>query len=158
MEERLGIIAVSVQDLLEKLYLFIEGQTNATNMYRGRANKGILQTLRSDEDIQKTLENDWEPGVYTKLVELWVAGLKIDWNKLYSGKLPNRISLPTYPFAKERYWITDMKEEAITQKAPTKTVDTAVLHPLVQTNTSDLTEQRFSSIFTGAEFFSTTTR
>ncbi|CAM2145834.1 Polyketide synthase PksN [Paraburkholderia tropica] len=153
MEERLGIIAVSVQDLLEKLYLFIEGQTNATNMYRGRANKGILQTLRSDEDIQKTLENDWEPGVYTKLVELWVAGLKIDWNKLYSGKLPNRISLPTYPFAKERYWITDMKEEAITQKAPTKTVDTAVLHPLVQTNTSDLTEQRFSSIFTGAEFF-----
>lgn len=155
MEERLGIIAASVQDLQEKLHLFIEGQTNAKNMYRGRADKGVLQTLRSDEEIQKTLKNDWEPGIYAKLLELWVAGLKIDWNKIYSGKQPNRISLPTYPFAKERYWITDMKDEAITHKVSPKTVNTAALHPLVQTNTSDLSEQRFSSTFTGTEFFFT---
>ncbi|PNB38229.1 hypothetical protein C1X64_39795, partial [Pseudomonas sp. GW456-E7] len=55
---------------------------------------------------------------------------------------------------KERYWITDMKEEAVTHHAAT-IVETAALHPLVQSNTSDLSEQRFSSTFTGAEFFFT---
>src|SRR5262249_24189233 len=30
---------------------------------------------------------------------------------------------------------------------------TAVLHPLLQSNTSDLSEQRYSSTFTGKEFF-----
>lgn len=38
-------------------------------------------------------------------MELWVKSLEMDWNKLYSGNKPKRISLPTYPFAEESYWI-----------------------------------------------------
>ena len=40
-----------------------------------------------------------------KLLELWVKGLELDWSKLYGEVKPRRISLPAYPFAKERYWI-----------------------------------------------------
>lgn len=153
MEERVGIIAVSAEDLLEKLNLFIDGHVSAKYV-SGRADKGIVQTLRSDDEIQKTLKSSWEPGIYARLLELWIKGLEIDWSKLYGGKQPKRISLPTYPFAKERYWITDMKEEAVTHHTA-NIVETAALHPLVQSNTSDLSEQRFSSTFTGAEFFFT---
>lgn len=153
MEERLGIIAVSAEDLLEKLNLFIAGHASAKYM-SGRGNRGIVQTLRSDDEIQKTLKSSWEPGIYERLLDLWIKGMEIDWSKLYGGKQPKRISLPTYPFAKERYWITDMKEEAFAHHATT-IVETAALHPLVQSNTSDLSEQRFSSTFTGAEFFFT---
>lgn len=153
MEERLGIIAVSAEDLLEKLNLFIAGHASAKYM-SGRADKGIVQTLRSDDEIQKTLKSSWEPGIYERLLELWIKGMEIDWSKLYGGKQPKRISLPTYPFAKERYWITDMKEKAVTHHE-TNIFETAALHPLVQSNTSDLSEQRFSSTFTGAEFFFT---
>lgn len=153
MEERLGIIAVSTGDLLEKLNLFIEGGTNAKYMYRGRAEKGIAQTLRSDDEVQKTLNNSWEPHIYERLLDLWVKGMEIGWSKLYDGKQPKRISLPTYPFAKERYWITDTKEEAAAHQTALKTVESAALHPLIHVNTSDLSEQRFSSAFTGAEFF-----
>ncbi len=153
MEERLGIIAVSAEDLLEKLNLFIAGHASAMYM-SGRADKGLVKTLRSDDEIQKILNNSWEPQIYERLLELWIKGMEIDWSKLYGGKQPKRISLPTYPFAKERYWITDMKEGAVTHHAATS-VETAALHPLVQSNTSDLSEQRFSSIFTGAEFFFT---
>lgn len=153
MEERLGIIAVSTGDLLEKLNLFIEGGTNAKYMYRGRAEKGIAQTLRSDDEVQKTLNNSWEPHTYERLLDLWVKGMEIGWSKLYDGKQPKRISLPTYPFAKERYWITDTKEEAAAHQTALKTVESAALHPLIHVNTSDLSEQRFSSAFTGAEFF-----
>src|SRR5437762_3104431 len=44
-------------------------------------------------------------GKYEKLLEWWVRGLTIDWKHLYGEHLPRRISLPTYPFARERYWV-----------------------------------------------------
>jgi len=45
-------------------------------------------------------------GKYDKLLELWVKGLAFDWRRLlWRGGARARISLPTYPFAKESYWI-----------------------------------------------------
>lgn len=34
----------------------------------------------------------------------WVAGAKPDWRKLH-GTAPRRVSLPTYPFERQRHWI-----------------------------------------------------
>jgi polyketide synthase PksM len=48
---------------------------------------------------------------YTKLLELWAKGINLDWEKLYTGKMPHRISLPTYPFAKEHYWASESKDQ-----------------------------------------------
>jgi iturin family lipopeptide synthetase A len=36
---------------------------------------------------------------------LWMAGIAIDWDALHAGRRPRRVSLPTYPFARERHWI-----------------------------------------------------
>ncbi|WP_330230966.1 condensation domain-containing protein [Nocardia sp. NBC_00508] len=36
---------------------------------------------------------------------LWTAGVGIDWSPRYSGATARWASLPTYPFARERYWI-----------------------------------------------------
>ncbi|MCP5003007.1 MAG: SDR family NAD(P)-dependent oxidoreductase, partial [Planctomycetes bacterium] len=60
-----------------------------------------------------------------------------------------RIHLPTYPFAKERYWVEERKSGVGSQKSEVG----AKLHPLLHQNTSTLSEQRFSSTFTGEEFF-----
>lgn len=77
----------------------------------------------------------------------------MDWNSLYGEDQPKRLSLPTYPFAKERYWVTDMKEKDQTHQISVKSAGAAVIHPLLQENISDLSEQRFSSVFTGQEYF-----
>ena len=37
--------------------------------------------------------------------QLWIAGVSIDWNALHAGEVPRRVSLPTYPFEHQRYWI-----------------------------------------------------
>jgi acyl transferase domain-containing protein/thioesterase domain-containing protein/acyl carrier protein len=37
--------------------------------------------------------------------QLWIAGVSIDWNALQAGEAPRRVSLPTYPFERQRYWI-----------------------------------------------------
>lgn len=41
------------------------------------------------------------------LSSLWAAGLKIDWTKIYEGKKVKRILLPTYPFEKVRFPVTE---------------------------------------------------
>jgi amino acid adenylation domain-containing protein len=38
------------------------------------------------------------------LGSLWLAGIKPDWSALYGGNR-QRISLPTYPFERKRYWL-----------------------------------------------------
>ncbi len=35
----------------------------------------------------------------------WAKGAAVDWSLLYEGEKPKRVSLPVYPFAKERYWV-----------------------------------------------------
>jgi len=45
--------------------------------------------------------------MYGRLLELWVRGLNIDWNRLYGERRPLRVSLPGYPFSPESYWIPE---------------------------------------------------
>ena len=72
--------------------------------------------------------------------------------------LPYRISLPTYPFARERYWLST-KTVGIMQGSDLGAEETrsqaslfAALHPLIQRNISTLWKQQFHSIFHGDEF------
>ena len=58
MEERLAVIAGSAEELQEKLSQFITGDKHA-DLYRGRIDKGTLQMLTEDEEIQEAVENGW---------------------------------------------------------------------------------------------------
>lgn len=49
-------------------------------------------------------------GACDRLAEAWVRGAEIDWRRLYRGAAPSRISLPTYPFARERYWVPQVRQ------------------------------------------------
>ena len=63
------------------------------------------------------------------------------------------MSLPTYPFAKERYWI-DAGTGAVASIGGA-TNGAAQLHPLLHANTSDLYQQSYRSTFRGDEPFCT---
>ena len=39
------------------------------------------------------------------LANFYTQGYEIDWERLHQGEAKRRISLPTYPFARERHWI-----------------------------------------------------
>ncbi len=41
-----------------------------------------------------------------KLIDLYVKGANIDWNYFFSSERCNRIHLPTYPFLRERCWLS----------------------------------------------------
>ena len=44
------------------------------------------------------------PSSLDKVAERWEAGETIDWESFYQGRLPC-LSLPAYPFDRQRYWI-----------------------------------------------------
>ena len=150
MDERLAMTVRSAEELREKLKNFLERRDVIDGLHRGQVkrNKDTLTFFSADEELQEALDKWIQRGKYSKLLDLWVKGVSFDWNKLYSEDKPNRISLPTYPFARERYWV---------EKGSRFTVHgsqlKSKLHPLVHENTSNLEEQRFSSTFTGDEYF-----
>ena len=39
------------------------------------------------------------------LADLYCQGYALDWQTLHASATPRRVSLPTYPFATERYWV-----------------------------------------------------
>ncbi len=160
MEERLALVVSSVEELVERLrqynqagqfeqkQSFIEGLYQA-NTKTNKLTANLLVQGETGSAFVKAVVDNRE---FDKLAQLWVSGVDIDWRLLYEQQKPGRISLPTYPFAREWYWIPET-ELNIISRSGTNTIE--VLHPLVHKNTSTLTEQRFSSTFTGTEFFLT---
>ncbi|PWK14992.1 beta-ketoacyl synthase N-terminal-like domain-containing protein [Tumebacillus permanentifrigoris] len=153
MEERLVFIVKNIPDLVEKLEKYLQNPAEYKDCYRGheKRNKDFVDVLSKDEDSMDLIRKWIHKGKLSSLADLWVKGYQMDWNLLYGQGKPRRMHLPTYPFMKERYWIEVEAKPAFAagQQA------TALLHPLLHQNTSDLSEQRFSSVFTGKEFFLT---
>ncbi|MDT3429169.1 polyketide synthase PksN, partial [Paenibacillus forsythiae] len=151
MEARLALTAASIDELETKLHAYEDGKKDIEGLFLGqvRDHHDTLEAFRADEDLAKTLEVWMAKRKYVKLLNLWVKGMPIDWSLLNRGIKYRRVSLPTYPFARERYWVTD---NAVKQERPTSD-GVPILHPLLHQNTSDLFQQRFTSVFTGREFF-----
>jgi len=152
MKVRLGFIVISLSELEQKLEEFLSGMKDIDECYQGqiKQNDDALAFIASDDEFNAMVDKWMLRKKYSKLLDLWSKGQEIDWQKLYGETKPRRISLPTYPFAKERYWVSE---------TPSNVVDllsdkpASVIHPLVHENTSDFSVQRFSSTFTGDEFF-----
>ncbi|WP_459212158.1 beta-ketoacyl synthase N-terminal-like domain-containing protein [Aquimarina rhabdastrellae] len=151
MEERLGLMIREENELIEKLQDYIQGKENISGVYRGQVkrNKEGLRIISHDVEMRDTIVEKYiDQQKLSKLLDLWVKGLEFDWNKLYSSK-PKRISLPVYPFAKERYWI----EETIGNTIKEKERNIEVLHPLVHKNISDLRQQCYNTIYNEEKYF-----
>jgi len=88
-----------------------------------------------------------EPGRYLEVLsalgDLYCQGYELPWERLPGEERPARIALPTYPFAREHCWISGTEHVAV--------AGGTALHPLLHRNTSNLSQQRFTTTFTGVE-------
>lgn len=109
MEERLAVVVSSLEELYDKLNEYISGSRNSGDIFTGS-----LRNMKSRNEVlfEAFGEVEGRNFLYTLienkktdiLARLWVSGVPIDWESLYSDQKPGIVSLPTYPFAKERYW------------------------------------------------------
>ncbi len=116
MEVRLAFSAQSIAELQQRLADYLEGRSEPhAEFYQGetRRNLDALSVFVADDDAAQLLRLWLSKRKLDKLLELWVKGLAIDWSLLYEGgRHPPRLSLPTYPFARDRYWIDDAQPVA----------------------------------------------
>ncbi|GER89941.1 hypothetical protein KDW_41030 [Dictyobacter vulcani] len=155
MEERVVFVVNSIEELQARLAAFEAEQEDGEGYWRGhvKSSKKGSEASRGSREAQAAVRAWREKGDCTQLAQAWAHGTVIDWNDLYGDIRPQRLSLPTYPFARERYWVPESAAGPHIQRA--KSVVTEVIHPLLHQNVSDITGLRFSSTFTGQEFFLT---
>ncbi|QMT25920.1 beta-ketoacyl synthase N-terminal-like domain-containing protein [Bacillus velezensis] len=111
LEERVCFIVHNIPELISKLEAFIEQKNPIQHCYQGQAkrNNEMYHLFTTDEDSQELIYQWIVKSKVEKLAKLWTTGIEIDWELLYKGNKPRRISLPTYPFAKERYWVPEFE-------------------------------------------------
>ncbi|MBF0397987.1 MAG: SDR family NAD(P)-dependent oxidoreductase, partial [Desulfobacterales bacterium] len=149
MEERLSTVVSDTDILIEKLTKYCDDRKDIESFYTGnidsdRLKSGlILEGIEGKEFLNSIIAN----SKLDKIAQLWVYGIDIDWKLLYHDHTPSRVPLPTYPFAKERYWI---KEGIILHSSD---IHSPNLHPMIGKNISTLKEQKFTTRLSGYEFY-----
>ncbi len=115
LEERVAFVVFDIPELIQRLEEYLKGEKEIRHCYQGqtRQNADAVALFIEDEDSQELVQKWLDKGKIEKLAELWVKGIELDWNLLNKGRKPERMSLPTYPFARTRYWM-NVPEKAMT--------------------------------------------
>ena len=89
--------------------------------------KGDQIVLSSiSEPAQAETQNDYH-SMLTALGTLWGAGIKPIWAAVHDSAKRAKLSMPTYPFARERYWI-EAPQSVPSQQATKAEAANTVLH------------------------------
>lgn len=144
---RLGLLSGSIEQACAQLKSYLEDRPAVAGLFEGLTDESrdALALFRVDQELQAAIGRWIDSGKFSHLLELWTKGLDFDWHKLHPGTSFRRVSLPSYPFARERYW----KERNSSGPAA---IRAGSLHPLVHANRSDFYCQQYLSTFDGKEW------
>lgn len=148
MDERIALVVDSMDDLQRQLHALSHGLRLDPEPPRAsaRQHKDFVAACMAAPEFGARLEGWLARCDHARLAEHWAKGVDIDWSRLYPGARRRRISLPTYPFARERHWIEP-------QRSLGHGHTTVATHPLLQRNTSTLRYPEYSVELKGDERF-----
>ncbi len=95
MAYRLALVADDAVDVVASIDDFLAGRPGS--WWQGKANGHAPAGLDDDAPA-------------AEVAAAWAKGAPVDWLRLWRGKSPQPVSLPTYPFERRRCWI-DMTAE-----------------------------------------------
>lgn len=104
---RLAVVASGLEELRDLLQRHLSGQTSLPGVWTGDASVGnsLSDLMLGGEEGAEYLRKLREAHKPDKLARLWVSGIDLDWEILWEGSIPRRMSLPTYPFESRRCWV-----------------------------------------------------
>ncbi|WNG27789.1 SDR family NAD(P)-dependent oxidoreductase [Cystobacter fuscus] len=152
---RLAFVAHNNAEVIHSLQLWLtKGQSPRVCVGelpdQGHREQASLKNFGNECIRKSVLSTDSESLVelLSTVADLYVQGYRLDYAGLFAARQHVRVSLPTYPFARERYWVPEAQAQA-----PSHALKAAALHPLLHINVSNFRAQRYQSTFTGDEFF-----
>ncbi|MCX8132089.1 MAG: amino acid adenylation domain-containing protein [Clostridia bacterium] len=73
---------------------------------RGEDSGRIFSSIEEQASSNsQTIHDDIGKYSLDELGNLWLNGAKLDWARLYEGQKRKRVSLPSYPFEGQSYWV-----------------------------------------------------
>ncbi|KPA16874.1 polyketide synthase, partial [Candidatus Magnetomorum sp. HK-1] len=102
MDERLAIVVSKIDELPEIFRQYQQNSLNEAIAFTGNVkNNSTSELIIDEEDGKQFIDSLIQKRKLNKIGMFWVSGINIDWQLLYDTP-PKRISLPTYPFEKNR--------------------------------------------------------
>ncbi len=106
MKRRVAFLARNRAELRDLLGEFVAGRAHK-RILSGTIERKEQRLFDNDEDARALLHGWLQKGRLAKIAELWVKGVAMAWPLLYGDNRPQRIHLPGYPFARQRFWIPE---------------------------------------------------
>lgn len=112
MEYRMALVVKSLDELVMNLKEYLDSVHGnkkikpSSPIYIGECKNVSQEDGLSLRKIEELAKQDPE-----KLALYWVQGEEIPWNELYGELKPYPVSLPTYPFSKEHYFVSKNNNE-----------------------------------------------
>ncbi|MBN2532033.1 MAG: SDR family NAD(P)-dependent oxidoreductase [Spirochaetales bacterium] len=152
MNERAAMVVGDVEGLNQLLASFCEGNRDNDSIVTGRVD---AENIRDDGLLKindlMNMDRYEQKAALVEIALAWIKGITVDWTLLYQDEQPKRVPLPTYPFAKESHWLPGKFMDNHSDKERKKL--TAMMHPLLDENKTNLKQIRFTKLFTGTEFY-----
>jgi phthiocerol/phenolphthiocerol synthesis type-I polyketide synthase A len=112
MEARLAMVVADRWECICAMEAYLEGSVDtlsqlSTSLYSGRVGEDGSPTseLSLGTSGTKIVQVLLDPPDLKKLALIWAHGADVPWEKLHSGKNLRIVSLPTYPFERQRCWL-----------------------------------------------------
>ena len=105
MAARIALRVTSKAELIELLQSLVRGTLKTDKVFISEKTEP-LPRFESEREKQAWLQDLIADNQYDRLARHWVNGMEINWESLNTHLLRHRVSLPTYPFASERYWLS----------------------------------------------------
>lgn len=96
---RIAIIANNLNDLKEKMESYV--QSSQEKLYSQLDNNIFYANLIENRGWTCAIKI---PDNFKYVLNLYLNGKFIDWNKIFEGKSLNKVPLPTYAFLAKRHW------------------------------------------------------
>jgi amino acid adenylation domain-containing protein len=152
MRLRLGFVTSSRADLLRQLKNVLSGDRS------GVAFGVVDRKIAAPEAPIDPAGHALDPR---KVADRWARGAPVDWGRLYVGRHPRRLPLPTYPFTRKRFWLPQGERTPQVDRSaanPTTQSDSGAIlfappSAAVLTAMRDIEPGRFRLDLSGGEFF-----
>jgi acyl transferase domain-containing protein/NADP-dependent 3-hydroxy acid dehydrogenase YdfG/acyl carrier protein len=113
------VLTIGIQETVEDIELERIADNGSMSAAGSAGSVLIAGTLRRDEGgPRRFLE---------ALAQAWVHGVEVDWPSVFSETAVERVTLPTYPFQRQHYWLLTSPETGDVAAAGLASAD----HPLL---------------------------
>lgn len=107
-ERRVAFVAKDKEQLLNLMKSYMEG-TSSSQIKTANSHeiKNFVKEVFGNENIDSLLAILKDNGNDMGIASLWANGLDIEWKRLFNYNHSPKLMLPSYPFDKKEYWLTE---------------------------------------------------